>query len=54
MTSRMNQEDSTQIDELYPEKKDTQDYLDSIGTSLNYGVNVLADVLHTFYLNEAR
>jgi len=28
-----------------------QSYLDSIGHSLNLGVNELADVLHTFYLN---
>ncbi len=27
-------------------------FLDSIGHSLNLGVNELADVLHTFYVNE--
>jgi len=26
-------------------------YLDSIGHSLNLGVNELSDVLHTFFLN---
>jgi hypothetical protein len=26
-------------------------YIDSIGRSLNLGVNELADVLHTFFLN---
>ncbi len=42
---------ANKMDELYHEKADNQEYLDSIGESLNYGVNVLADVLHTFYLN---
>jgi len=45
---------ATRMDQLYPEKNDSQSYKDSIGASLNYGVNVLADVLHTFYLNEVR
>lgn len=40
-----------QMDVLYPEKKDNHAYLDSIGHSLNKGVNELADVLHSFYLN---
>ncbi len=29
-----------------------QAYLDSVGESLNTGVNELADVLHRFWLNE--
>ena len=32
-------------------EKDTETYLDSVGHSLNLGVNELADVLHRFYLN---
>lgn len=43
---------ASRMDELYVEKKDNQAYLDSIGHSLNFGVNELADVLHRFYLNE--
>ena len=39
------------MDAMYPDKKNNQVYLDSVGQSLNYGVNELADVLHTFYLN---
>lgn len=31
-----------------------QAYLDSVGESLNIGVNELADVLHRFWLNEVR
>lgn len=37
------------MDSLYKTKG--QEYLDSIGHSLNLGVNELADVLHTFHLN---
>ena len=39
------------MDDMFPNKKDNQVYLDSIGASLNLGVNELSDVLHTFYLN---
>jgi len=37
------------MDNHYSDKD--QEYLDNIGDSLNLGVNELADVLHTFYLN---
>ena len=39
------------MDALYPEKNENQEYMDSVGHSLNLGVNTLADVLHSFYLN---
>ncbi len=42
---------ATRMDALYPEKNNSQEYFDSVGHSLNLGVNELADVLHTFYLN---
>ena len=42
------------MDELYPEKKNNQPFKNSVGHSLNTGVNNLADVLHTFYLNVVR
>jgi hypothetical protein len=45
---------ATRMDALYPEKNNNQTYQDSVGASLNYGVNALADILHTFYLNEVR
>ncbi len=38
-----------EMDQLYSTKPPR--YIDSIGDSLNLGVNELADVLHTFYLN---
>jgi hypothetical protein len=37
------------MDSLWSTKP--QPYLDSIGHSLNLGVNELADVLHTFFAN---
>ena len=37
------------MDQRYSNKD--QVYLDSVGASLNKGVNELADVLHTFFLN---
>ena len=37
------------MDSLWASKPQT--YLDSIGHSLNLGVNELADVLHAFFLN---
>jgi hypothetical protein len=37
------------MDSLYPTKP--LSYVDIVGTSLNLGVNELADVLHTFFLN---
>lgn len=40
---------AAQMDSLWSTKP--QSYLDSIGHSLNLGVNELADVLHTFFLN---
>lgn len=40
---------ATQMDSLWSTKP--QSYIDSIGHSLNLGVNELADVLHTFFLN---
>ncbi len=39
------------MDQTYPDKKDHPGFLDSVGHSLNLGVNELADVLHTFYFN---
>lgn len=42
------------MDELYPDKKNNQEYTDSVGHSINMGVNELADVLHRFYLNEVQ
>ena len=38
-----------QMDKLYPSRP--QAFIDSVGHSLNLGVNELADVLHTFFLN---
>lgn len=38
-----------EMDSLFTQKG--QEYIDSIGHSLNLGVNELADVLHTFFLN---
>lgn len=43
---------ATRMDALYAEKDTSTAYVRSIGHSLNYGVNQLADVLHTFWLNE--
>lgn len=40
----------TKMEQLYKEKENSQEYIDSIGYSLNLGINELADVLHTFYL----
>ena len=40
---------AVQMDSLWSTKP--QPYLDSIGHSLNLGVNELADVLHTFFAN---
>jgi hypothetical protein len=40
---------AAQMDSLWSTKP--QSYVDSIGHSLNLGVNELADVLHTFFLN---
>jgi hypothetical protein len=37
------------MDSKYSNKDD--EYFDSVGHSLNLGVNELADVLYTFYLN---
>ena len=46
---------ATMMEELYHEKNDNTDrgraFQTSVGLSLNYGVNQLADVLHTFFLN---
>lgn len=42
---------AAEMDSLYTEKSGNQKYLDSVGHSLNRGVNELADVLHTFYLH---
>jgi len=39
------------MDNLYTKKKEEDPYWESVGHSLNLGVNELADVLHTFYLN---
>jgi len=39
------------MDGLYQGNPKPQNFIDSIGESLNYGVNELVDVLHTFYLN---
>ncbi len=39
------------MDARYATRDGDQMYLDSVGHSLNLGVNELADVLHTFYLN---
>jgi hypothetical protein len=40
---------AAQMDSLWSTKP--QSYIDSIGHSLNLGVNEIADVLHTFFLN---
>lgn len=40
---------AAQMDMLYPTRP--QQFIDSAGASLNLGVNELADVLHTFFLN---
>ena len=37
------------MDTLFSSKP--QEFIDSVGASLNVGVNELADVLHTFFLN---
>lgn len=39
------------MDATYELKEDNDEYLASIGSSLNLAVNELTDVLHTFYLN---
>jgi hypothetical protein len=39
------------MDSLYPQRETHQGYRNSVGASLNLGVNELADVLHTFFLN---
>lgn len=39
---------AVEMDALYKDKKDNQVYLDSIGASLKYGINELADVLYRF------
>ncbi len=41
---------ATEMDDLY-ENGRPQRFVDSVGHSLNLGVNELADVLHTFFLN---
>ena len=40
-----------EMDRLYDEGR-PQEFVDSIGESLNLAVNELADVLHRFFLNE--
>ena len=40
---------ASSMDSKYSNKDD--EYFDSVGHSLNLGVNELADVLYTFYLN---
>ena len=40
---------ATQMDMLVPTKPPA--FMTSVGASLNVGVNELADVLHTFFLN---
>ncbi|HEB56294.1 MAG TPA: hypothetical protein ENI98_08305 [Gammaproteobacteria bacterium] len=42
---------ATRMDAMYADKG-SQEYMDAVGHSLNWGVNVLADVLHRFYLME--
>ena len=42
---------AAQMDSLWATKP--QPYLDCIGHSLNLGVNELADVLHTYFVNVA-
>ena len=37
------------MDTLFATKP--QEFIGSVGASLNFGVNELADVLHTFFLN---
>lgn len=39
---------AVEMDAMYPNRKDNQVFLDSIGASLNYGINELADVLYRF------
>lgn len=39
---------AVEMDNMYKHKKDNQVYLDSIGESLNYGVNEIADILYRF------
>jgi hypothetical protein len=40
-----------EMDDMYEGNPKPQEFSDSVGESLNLGVNELADVLHTFYLN---
>lgn len=40
-----------EMDSRYANRNSDQAYKDSVGHSLNLGVNELADVLHTFFLN---
>ena len=40
------------MDSEFADKSDTNlRYIKSIGKSINFGANELADVLHTFFLN---
>jgi hypothetical protein len=41
---------SEMIDRFDNDNRD-DDFVNSVGTSLTFGVNTLADVLHTFFLN---
>jgi hypothetical protein len=47
---RSMREDAATAMDAHWSNKD-QEYLDSVGNALNVGVNELADVLHTFFLN---
>ena len=40
-----------EMDDMYEGNPKPQEFSDSVGESLNLGVNELTDVLHTFYLN---
>ena len=42
------------MDSKFLTEKETQAYMDSVGHSLNLGINELADVLHQFYLEEVK
>lgn len=42
------------MDWLFENNRGSKEHLDSIGASLNLGVNELADVLHRFYLSEVK
>lgn len=44
----------TVMDATYELKDDNDEYLVSIGHSLNLAVNELTDVMHTFFLNAVR